>query len=157
MSSVQKILRMDTILLSGEYGEVVSLTLSINGTSSNMSGKVYYNSACPVCNAGIKDQRQRMEACGAKDIEWVDVHAYPEAVAEVGASLEQVRERLYVKDSDGRINVGADAFAYLWSQTRGQQWLARLLQLPVLRQLVQLAYNLFARVLYRWNRAKKHW
>ena len=24
-----------------------------------MSSKVYYNSACPVCNAGIKDQRQR--------------------------------------------------------------------------------------------------
>jgi hypothetical protein len=38
------------------------------------SSKVYYNSACPVCNAGIKDQRQRMEACGLKDIEWVDVH-----------------------------------------------------------------------------------
>ena len=122
-----------------------------------MSSKVYYNSACPVCNAGIKDQRQRMEACGVKDIEWVDVNAHPEAVAEVGASLEQVRERLHVKDPDGRINVGADAFAYLWSQTRGQHWLAKLLQLPVLKQLTQLAYNIFARLLYRWNRAKKHW
>lgn len=122
-----------------------------------MSSKVYYNSACPVCNAGIKDQRQRMEACGIKDIEWVDVHAHPEAAAEVGASLEQVRERLHVKDPDGQINVGADAFAYLWSQTRGQHWLAKLLQLPVLKQLMQLAYNLFARLLYRWNRAKKHW
>ncbi|MGH8588498.1 MAG: DUF393 domain-containing protein, partial [Gammaproteobacteria bacterium] len=39
-----------------------------------MSSKVYYNSACPVCNAGIKDQRRRMEACGIEGIEWVDVH-----------------------------------------------------------------------------------
>jgi hypothetical protein len=66
---------------------------------SRLTTKVYYNSACPVCNAGIKDQRQRMEACGIRDIEWVDVHTNPEAVSEVDASLEQVRERLHVKDS----------------------------------------------------------
>jgi len=62
-----------------------------------MSSKVYYNSACPVCNAGIKDQRRRMEACSIKDIEWIDVHSNPDALSEVGASLEQVRERLYVR------------------------------------------------------------
>jgi predicted DCC family thiol-disulfide oxidoreductase YuxK len=122
-----------------------------------MPSKVYYNSACPVCNAGIKDQRQRMEACGIKDIEWVDVHAHPEAVSEVGVPLEQVRERLYVKDPDGQLNVGADAFTTLWSQTPGQRWLARLLRLPVLKQLTHLAYNVFARLLYQWNRAKRHW
>jgi predicted DCC family thiol-disulfide oxidoreductase YuxK len=122
-----------------------------------MASKVYYNSACPVCNAGIKDQRRRMEACGIADIEWVDVHTNPDAVSEVGASLEQVRERLHVKDSDGRIDVGADAFTCLWSKTRGQRWLAKLLRLPVLKQLTHSAYNLFARRLYRWNRAKGRW
>jgi predicted DCC family thiol-disulfide oxidoreductase YuxK len=98
-----------------------------------------------------------MEACGIKDIEWVDVHTNPEAVSEVGASLEQVRERLHVKDPDGQLNVGADAFTRLWSQTRGQRWLAKLLRVPVLKQLTHLAYNVFARLLYRWNRAKGHW
>ncbi len=122
-----------------------------------MASKVYYNSACPVCNAGIKDQRRRMEACGIKDIEWVDVHTNPEAVSEVCASLEQVRERLHIKDSDGQINVGADAFTCLWSQTRGQHRLAKLLRLPVLKQLTHSAYNLFARLLYRWNRTKGRW
>jgi predicted DCC family thiol-disulfide oxidoreductase YuxK len=122
-----------------------------------MTSKVYYNSACSVCNAGIKEQRRRMEACGIKDIEWIDVHAQPEAVAEVDASLEQVRERLHVKRQDGRIDVGVDAFTQLWSQTPGQHWLARLFRLPPLRQLSRLAYNAFAGRLYRWNRAKKHW
>ncbi|PTQ83502.1 putative DCC family thiol-disulfide oxidoreductase YuxK [Nitrosospira multiformis] len=122
-----------------------------------MYSKVYYNSACPVCNAGIKEQRRRMEACGIKDIEWVDVHAQPETVAEVDASLEQVRERLHVKRQDGRIDVGVDAFTQLWSQTPGQHWLANLFRLPVLRQLSHLAYDAFARRLYRWNRAKRHW
>jgi predicted DCC family thiol-disulfide oxidoreductase YuxK len=122
-----------------------------------MSSKVYYNSACPVCNAGIKEQRRRMEASGIKDIEWVDVHAQPEAVAEVEASLEQVRERLHVKRQDGRIEVGADAFTQLWSQTPRQRWLAKLFRLPLLKQLSRLVYDAFARRLYRWNRAKKHW
>jgi predicted DCC family thiol-disulfide oxidoreductase YuxK len=122
-----------------------------------MSSKVYYNSACPVCNAGIKDQRRRMDACGVKDIEWIDVHAHPEAAADVDAPLEAVRERLHVRDADGRIDVGADAFIGLWSQTPGQRWLAKMLRIPVLRQLMRLAYDAFARLLYRWNRAKGHW
>lgn len=122
-----------------------------------MSTKVYYNSACPVCNAGIKDQRRRMEACGIRDVEWVDVHTRPEAVKEIGAPLEQVRERLHVKAEDGQLDIGADAFTHLWLQTPGLRWLAKLLQLPILRQITHLVYNAFARLLYRWNRAKGHW
>ena len=83
-----------------------------------MPNKVYYNSACPVCNAGIKNQRKRMEACGLKDIEWVDVHTNPGAVSEIGASLNQVRERLYVKDLNGKLNIGADAFSQVYGHKR---------------------------------------
>ena len=122
-----------------------------------MPSKVYYNSACPVCNAGIKDQRRRMQECGVKDIEWVDVHNNPDAVSEVGSSLEQVRERLYVKDDKGGLNIGVDAFIHLWRQTPNQRWLAKLFQLPMIRSLARLAYNGFARLLYLWNRALKHW
>jgi len=122
-----------------------------------MPSKVYYNSACPVCNAGIKDQRQRMESCGIKDIEWVDVHNNPDAVSEVGSSLEQVRERLYFKDTNGVLNIGADAFIQLWLQTPDQRWLGRLFQLPIIKQIFHFSYNRFARLLYRWNRPKKHW
>jgi predicted DCC family thiol-disulfide oxidoreductase YuxK len=122
-----------------------------------MSTKVYYNSACPVCDAGIKDQRRRMEACGVKDVEWIDVHTHPDAVSELDAPLEEVRERLHVKTSTGQIDVGADAFLDLWAQTPKQQRLANLLRLPILKQFTRIAYNIFARLLYRWNRAMRHW
>jgi predicted DCC family thiol-disulfide oxidoreductase YuxK len=122
-----------------------------------MSTKVYYNSACPVCDAGIKDQRRRMEACGVTDVEWIDVHTHPDAVLELDAPLEKVRERLHVKTSTGQIDVGADAFLDLWAQTPGQQRLANLLRLPILKQFTRIAYNIFARLLYRWNRAMRHW
>lgn len=122
-----------------------------------MPSKVFYNSACPVCNAGIKDQRRRMEACGNKDAEWVDVHNNPDAASEVGHSLEEVRERLHVKEDSGKLNIGIDAFICLWQQTPGQRWLAKFFQLPLIRPLSRLAYNGFARLLYAWNRALKHW
>ncbi len=122
-----------------------------------MPTKVYYNSACPVCDAGIKDQRQRMEKCGVSDIEWVDVHNNPTAAAEVSDSLEQVRERLHVKNDNNELNVGIDAFIALWQQTPGQRWLAQVFKLPIIRPLARGAYNGFARLLYLWNRALKHW
>jgi predicted DCC family thiol-disulfide oxidoreductase YuxK len=122
-----------------------------------MPSKVYYNSACPVCNAGIRDQRRRMEACGIKDVEWIDVHTHPDAAAEVDAPLEAVRERLHVRDSDGGIKVGADAFIRLWSQTPGQRWLAGILRMPILKRLMRRAYDAFARRLYRWNRSRGNW
>ena len=122
-----------------------------------MPSKVYYNSACPVCKAGINDQRARMQACGITDVVWIDVHTQPQAVTEVGATLEQVRERLYVRGSDGQLNIGVDAISQLWSQTRGQRMLGKLLRVPLIKQLAHLAYNCFARLLYRWNRAQRHW
>jgi len=131
-------------------------TFNITNTDQVMHNKVYYYSACPVCNVGIKNQRKRMEACGIKDIEWVDVHTNPGIVSEIGASLNHVLERLYVKDFNGQLNVGADAFT-LGSQTNGQRWLAKLLWLPVFKQLSRLMYNLFAHLLYRWNCTKRHW
>ena len=109
--------------------------------------RVYYNSACPVCRTGIDLQKGAMSAC---EIEWVDVHAHPEAVDELGVDLEVVRERLYVRDAGG-VKVGADAAAALWSHTRGLRWLARLLALPRVRAIAQRAYDAFARRLYRRN------
>jgi predicted DCC family thiol-disulfide oxidoreductase YuxK len=87
----------------------------------------------------------------------VDVHGSPGAASETGHSLEQVRERLHIKDGNGKLHIGLDAFIHLWQKTPRQRWLARLLQLPVIGSLAHHAYNGFARLLYRWNRALKHW
>jgi len=119
--------------------------------------KVYYNSACPVCKAGVEGQQCRMGGPDGEGVEWIDVHQHPELASETGADLEAVRERLHVRAADGSVLVGADAFAALFRRTAGQRWLARLVALPGVRALSRLLYNVFARGLYRWNRAKKHW
>lgn len=121
-----------------------------------MSGKstVYFNSACPVCRTGVEWQRGQASSC---EIEWIDVHNAPDAVAEVGAALEDVRERLHVRDAQGRILIGADAVMFVMGSSPGQRRLGRMSMLPVIRSAMRWAYDAFARVLYRWNRRKGRW
>jgi len=118
--------------------------------------KVYYNGACPVCNASISNQRARMEACGLR-AEWFDIHANPQVLKELGLGQEEARKKLHVIDATGSIRVGADAFATLWRQTPGQGLLGHVIALPVFRVLARAGYNLFAAALYRWNKAKGRW
>lgn len=66
-----------------------------------------------------------------KNIRWIDVHTNPRTLSEIDASLNQVRERLYIKDLNDQLNVSLDALICLWSQTNGQRWLAKLFRLPI--------------------------
>lgn len=116
--------------------------------------KVYYNSACPVCNAGIGQQKDRMAACA---VQWKDVHTDVGARREIPSELEFVRERLHAVDEHGEVKVGVDAIELIWRHSPGERWKASLISLPGIRQLAALAYNLFARLLYRWNLRRGHW
>jgi predicted DCC family thiol-disulfide oxidoreductase YuxK len=116
---------------------------------------VYYNSACPVCNAGIGAEKRRMEAC-AVDAEWIDIHQKPDALKQIGATQEFVRERLHVVDEAG-VHIGAAAIGALWSKTAPRQRLAAFIRMPLIRVLAGWLYNAFAAVLYRWNRLRGRW
>jgi len=113
---------------------------------------VYYNSACPVCDAGVCYQRAKMDP---SSVRFVDVHTEPDVARELGIDIELLRERLHVRDSSGLLLEGDSAFAALWSQTPGQRWLAQLMR--PLRWLSGPAYRLLARLLYRWNRWRGNW
>jgi predicted DCC family thiol-disulfide oxidoreductase YuxK len=119
---------------------------------------VWYNTKCPVCNAGIVWQRSRLvQAARAGMIEFRDINLEPDALARFGAGLEDVRRRLHAVDADGNLHVGADCAIAVWLATPGHPWLGRILGLPVVRQLTRFGYDRFADLLYAWNRWKRHW
>jgi predicted DCC family thiol-disulfide oxidoreductase YuxK len=119
---------------------------------------VYYNTKCPVCNAGIDFQRSRLvRAARAGLIEFRDINLEPEALARFGAGLEDVRRRLHAIDADDRLYVGADCAIAISRNTPGDRWLGRLIGLPVVRQIARVVYDRFADLLYAWNRRKGHW
>ena len=119
---------------------------------------VWYNTRCPVCDAGINRQRNKLlAAVQAGTIEFRDINLEPEALAGYGASLADVRRRLHATDEAGRLLVGADVAIAVWRLTPGEGWLAALLGNPVVRPLTRFAYDRFADLLYAWNRRKGRW
>jgi predicted DCC family thiol-disulfide oxidoreductase YuxK len=119
---------------------------------------VWYNTKCPVCNAGIDWQRNRLvRAARAGAIEFRDINLEPGALARFGAGVEDVRRQLHAVDDEGRLYVGADCAIAIWLRTPGDAWLGRMLGARPLRQLARFGYDRFADLLYAWNRRKGHW
>ena len=70
---------------------------------------VWYNTKCPVCDAGIGWQKRRLAAAArAGVIEFRDINLEPEALARFGAGLEDIRRRLHGVDAGGQLRVGID-------------------------------------------------
>ena len=119
---------------------------------------VWYNTRCPVCDAGISRQKRRLiEAVKAGRIAFRDINLEPAALARFGASLEDVRRRLHATDADGRLLVGADVAIAVWLITPGEGWLATVFGNPVALPLTRFAYDRFADLLYAWNRRNGRW
>jgi predicted DCC family thiol-disulfide oxidoreductase YuxK len=97
---------------------------------------VWYNTKCPVCNAGIDWQRNRLvRAARAGAIEFRDINIEPDALQ----------------------HFGADCAIAVWLRTPGDAWLGRLLGLPGIRHIARAGYDVFANLLFAWNRWKGHW
>ncbi len=119
---------------------------------------VWYNTKCPVCNAGIDWQRSRLvRAVRAGVIEFRDINLEPDALIRFGARIDDIRRRLHALDSAERLYVGIDCAIAIWLRTPGDAWLGRLFGLPGLHAVGRLSYDRFADLLFAWNRWKRHW
>ncbi len=119
---------------------------------------VWYNTRCPVCDAGIDRQRNKLlAAVKAGTIEFRDINLEPEALLAYGVSLEDVRRRLHATEESGKLLIGADVAVAVWRITPGEHWLGALAGNPVVRPCARFIYDRFADLLYAWNRRKAHW
>jgi predicted DCC family thiol-disulfide oxidoreductase YuxK len=107
---------------------------------------VFYDGGCPLCRREIAHYR-RIDRSGR--ICWIDAATDHEALARHGLSLEQAMAELHVLDTTGAWRRGLDAFITIWTHLPPYRWLARLAGLPGLKQVLAVAYRLFARWRYR--------
>src|SRR5262245_7904451 len=84
---------------------------------------VWYNTRCPVCDAGISRQRRKLiAAVQAGAIAFHDINLEPEALAGHGASLEDVRRRLHATDETGRLLVPTSRSPFGISRRANAGW-----------------------------------
>lgn len=113
------------------------------------SVQVYFDGGCPVCSREIAFYKTRP---GADAFEWVDVNGSDSSVLAPGLSREQALARMHVRLADGTLLSGAAAFAQIWLRMPGFKWLGRLLSLPPLGFLAEIAYRAFLIVRKGWRR-----
>jgi predicted DCC family thiol-disulfide oxidoreductase YuxK len=119
---------------------------------------VWCNTRCPVCDAGIDWQRNKLLATvRAGHLSFRDINDEPTALAAYGASLDDVRRRLHATDESGRLIVGADVAIAMWLITPGEGGLVSLFGNRLMLPVTRFFYDRFADVLFAWYKWKGHW
>ncbi|MEO0390529.1 MAG: DUF393 domain-containing protein [Pseudomonadota bacterium] len=115
------------------------------------STDVLYNADCPVCRFEI-DHYADYTARTALPIRFDDLNS--EDMAQWDIDPDDAARRLHVR-KDGQVYAGIPAFLVLWSDMPRYRWLARLIGLPVIRQVASAVYDyVLAPALYAWHRRR---
>jgi predicted DCC family thiol-disulfide oxidoreductase YuxK len=103
---------------------------------------IYFDSGCPVCARGAAHWQRRD---WARRTAWVDLMEQPDALAAEGIGFAAAMETLHVRDRQGRLVAGGDAFLELWDQLPGWRVLSGLIRRAGLRRLFDRAYRWHSR------------
>ena len=110
---------------------------------------VLYDGACPLCRREIgiyRGLRPNTPVCFA------DVSDISQPLPD-GATRADLLARFHVRDSDGELLSGAEAFLALWAALPGWRWLAHLGRIPGAVWVMERAYRFFLHArptLQRW-------
>ena len=111
---------------------------------------VYFDGGCPVCSREIgMYQRQP----GAEAVAWVDVTRCDAAALGEGLSREAAMARLHLRQPDGSLVSGAQAFTTLWSALPKWAWLGRMLSNRPTLWVLEAGYRFFLWVRPIWRKA----
>lgn len=107
--------------------------------SDRQSLTVYFDGACPLCQAEINHYRKQEGAC---TIYFMDVSRSEETIA-TDLTKQQAMMRFHVRGDDGLLLSGAEAFVAVWSTLPRWRLAARLGALPRILKILEVAYRLF--------------
>lgn len=117
-----------------------------------MKDQLYFDGSCPLCAKEIAMLKKYAD----KEIEFIDIHIMGHETT--GSKLnkkelvdiptkESLLKVLHLRQATGSWLTGLDANVHIWSNTRYGKLLA-ILRWPLIRQVADAAYNLWARKRY---------
>jgi predicted DCC family thiol-disulfide oxidoreductase YuxK len=102
--------------------------------------KIYYDGGCPICSREIAFYKARP---GADNFIWVDVSSAGPTDLGEGLTREQAMARMHVREADGTLLSGAEAFGAMWRQMPGFKGLGWLLVMPPFGAIAEFGYRIF--------------
>jgi predicted DCC family thiol-disulfide oxidoreductase YuxK len=108
---------------------------------------VFYDDRCRLCSKEIAFY-QKISADGY--FCWVGISSNQETLERLNISLVDALMYLHVKDSNGSVLKGVNAFITIWRRLPYFRWLSFVISLPIIFHLSSLFYTVFAK--YRFAR-----
>ncbi|MFT4694597.1 MAG: putative DCC family thiol-disulfide oxidoreductase YuxK [Francisella sp.] len=103
--------------------------------------KVFYDAKCGLCSKEINHYK-KIAPTGI--FEWIDITQSIKIIKQENLDLENTLRLLHVKDDDGKLHIGTDAFILIWYQLKRWRILATIVSLPIIRQTANIVYKIFA-------------
>lgn len=104
---------------------------------------IFYDGACHVCSREI-NHYQRLDAAGK--LQWVNIAAKDFNAKSYGLDPVAVNNVMHVRLPSGEIVTGVDAFVAIWNEFPNYARLAKLIQTPVVYEISNVGYQIFARL-----------
>jgi predicted DCC family thiol-disulfide oxidoreductase YuxK len=102
---------------------------------------VYYDGKCGLCAKEINHYR-KIAPDGI--FNWQDLTVSATELNALGVNLSDGLKLLHARDEDGALHIGVDAFLLIWKQLARWRLLGLLVALPLIRQIADIVYRLFA-------------
>ncbi|MDB9762765.1 DUF393 domain-containing protein [Alphaproteobacteria bacterium] len=109
--------------------------------------KVFYDGKCNLCSKEI-NYYIRIAPSGIFD--WQDVNLMNDEFVNTGIKISDALKILHVIDVNDKLHLGVDAFIVIWNNLTYWKILARVVSIPIIKQILNIAYRAFAN--WRFNR-----
>ena len=112
---------------------------------------VFYDGGCPACRLEMAHYAHLSALAPVRFVD-ASVDALPALDAEQVPDRALLLARLHVRTASGQWRSGADAFATLWQHFPRWRWLGRVVALPGVKSVAELAYCLFLKLRPLWRK-----
>jgi predicted DCC family thiol-disulfide oxidoreductase YuxK len=110
---------------------------------------VFYDSLCPVCNTEVKFIRRRDQKRD-NSIKFIDITEPSFNAENYGFTLQEAVASMHGFDTQGKIITGVEVFRQMYAAV-GLGWVLSFTRLPIIRNIANFAYKLFAYIRPRFS------
>ena len=109
--------------------------------------KVFFDGKCNLCS---KEINYYIKIAPSGIFDWQDVNLMNDEFVNTGIKISDALKILHVIDVNDKLHLGVDAFIVIWNNLTYWKILARVLSIPIIRKVANIAYKVFAN--WRFNR-----
>ncbi len=106
-------------------------------------GAIYFDGLCMACAAEINHYRKKT---GAERFLFIDITAADFKAEDHNLDPQKVHRVMHVRDPDGILFQGVDAFRAIWKELDQYQFLYRLSEGKAVRCVLNMGYQAFVRI-----------